>query len=214
VLLQQLDGRQEARALQAVLVQVLRRGVRRGHQRDALGEHALQQPRQQHRIADVGDEEFVQHQHAQLAARLAHDLRQRIALARVQAQALVHAAHEPVEVGAVLAATFAMRLVLRHRIGGQRQVVVEQVHQEGLAASHLAPVVQSLHRLRRLAEQPAEQAGCAVVREQCRMDAVQFHQRRMLRGIVLPLALRGAARVQLRRRRRRAVRFVRHHAGT
>ncbi|KAG0773552.1 hypothetical protein G6F22_014783 [Rhizopus arrhizus] len=97
--LQQADGRQEALALQAVEVQVLHRRVGGGDQGHALGEQAFQQPRQQHGIADVGDEELVQHQHAQVAAPFLGDLRQRIALPLVLAQALVHAAHETVEVG-------------------------------------------------------------------------------------------------------------------
>ena len=214
VRLQQVDRRQEARALKAILVQVLRRGIGGRHQGDAFGEHALQQARQQHRIADVGDEELVQHQHAQLAACLAHDLRQRIAFARVFAQPFVHAAHEAVEVRAVLAAALAVRLVLRHRIRRQRQGVVEQVDQEGLAAADFAPVIQALDGFRWLAEQPAEQAGRRRLRQQGRMDAVEFGQRGMLRRIVLPLAFRGAACVDLRRRRSRLPSVVRHHAGT
>jgi hypothetical protein len=41
----QLDRRQETRALQAVLVQLDRRGVRTGHEHHAFGEQAIEQSR-------------------------------------------------------------------------------------------------------------------------------------------------------------------------
>ena len=65
------------------------RGVGGGHQGHALGEHPLQQARQQHGVADVGDEELVQHQHLQRAAPAPGNVRQRVGLAGVLAQALV-----------------------------------------------------------------------------------------------------------------------------
>src|SRR5690606_28393558 len=105
--LQQRDRGQEARALQAAGVEAAGFDVGRGHQHDAFGEHPLQQPSQEHGVADVADEELVEHQHPQRAAPAGDDRGQRVALAGVLAQALVHAAHEAVEVGAVLAVAVA-----------------------------------------------------------------------------------------------------------
>ena len=102
--LQHRDRRQEARALQAVLVQVGWRGIGAGDQDHAFDEHAVEQARQQHRVADVADEEFVEYQHAQLLAPFAGDARQRVALAGMRAQAFVHFAHEAMEMRAPLLA--------------------------------------------------------------------------------------------------------------
>ncbi len=184
--LQQPDRGQEAVALQAVEVQVLHCGVGGGHQGHALGEHALEQARQQHRIADIGDEELVQHQHAQFAAPFLGDLRQRIALPLVLAQALVDAAHEAMEVGAVLLL--------------DRQAVIEQVDQEGLAAPHPAPEVQALDRFGLLPEcGKAIQPAILRAVDQRDMDAVQLGQGGVLGRVVLPFAPGHAIGVALRR---------------
>src|SRR3546814_936501 len=63
MLFDQRDRRLEARALQAALVKVFRRGVGTGDQHHALGEHPLEQAPEQHCVADVADEELVEHQH-------------------------------------------------------------------------------------------------------------------------------------------------------
>ena len=130
VLFDQRDRRQEARALQAVLVELVRRGVGAGHQHHAFGEQALEQAAQQHRVADVADEELVEAPARAAAAPSRGDRRQRIALAGVRAQALVHFAHEAME----------MRCGVSRRIG---RLVEEQVDQEGLAAADAAPQVQA-----------------------------------------------------------------------
>ncbi len=189
ILLQQGDGRQEAVALQAVEIQVLHRGVGGGHQGHAFGEQPFQQARQQHRVADVGDEELVQHQHPQPAAPFLGDLGQRVALALVFAQALVDAAHEAVEVGAVLLL--------------DRQAVVEQVDQEGLAAADAAPEIQALDRPGLLPEgrQPVEPAVLRRIDDGL-VDAVQFGQCRVLGRIVAPVATGHAGGVALRGGRR------------
>src|SRR3546814_12254985 len=77
--------------------------------------------------------------------------------------ALVHAAHEAVEVGAALAVAHAAAgLAL-----GQRQAGVEQVDQEGLAAADAAPQVQAVGRLAAVApEQPVQQAAARRLGEQ------------------------------------------------
>ncbi len=184
VLLQQRDGRQEAVALQAVEIEVFHRGIGRRHQGHALGEQALQQPPQQHRITNVGDEELIQHQHAQLVAPLLGNLGQRIALPLMQVQLLVDAAHEAMEMGAVLLL--------------DRQAVIEQVDQEGLAAAYAAPEVQPLYRLGLLPErrQPVQPAVLRAV-DDGQVDAVQFGQGRMLSNIIAPVAAGHAGGVAL-----------------
>ncbi|MNV52192.1 hypothetical protein D3C71_1442720 [compost metagenome] len=184
MLLQQRDRRHEAVALQAVEVQVLNGRVGSGHQGDAFGEQTLQQARQQHRITDVGDEKFVQHQHAQVVAPFLGDLGQRITLPLMLAQTLVDATHETVEVGAVLLL--------------DRQAVVEQVDQESLATAHAAPEVQALDRLGLLPE-GGQAVQPAVLRRihQRFVDAVQLGQGRMLVGIVAPIAASHAGGVAL-----------------
>jgi hypothetical protein len=101
---------------------------------------------QQHGVADVADEELVQHQHPHRAPPFARDRHQRIAFAGVVAQALVDVAHETVEVRAAL---------FREWQAGE-----EQIDQEGLAAPDPAPQVQApWGRRRPVAEQPLEHAA-------------------------------------------------------
>ena len=104
----------------------------------------------------------------------ARDDRQRVAFAGVRAQALVHLAHEAVEMGA---AFFA-----------DRQAGEEQVDQEGLAAADAAPQVQAARRRRASLPNswPSQPAARRV--EQAGVDAVEFVQRGVLRRIVLPFA--------------------------
>ena len=216
--LDQVNCRQEARALQAVTVEVGRVDVGRGHQHDALVEHALEQPGQDHRIADVADEEFVQHQYPKAGpAPAPHDQRQPVAFAAMRAQLRVHLAHEAVEVGAVLAVAGARRA--RRQVGAaqlaQGQRGVEQVHQEGLAAAHAAPQVQAGDR-RRLAgaAKALQQAGPLRHAQGFAVDPVEFFQHRALGRIVLPLARRHAGGVGLRGGLRRGALRHPRRAGT
>jgi hypothetical protein len=224
--LDQVDGRQEARALQPALVQRAGRGVRAGDQHRALREQALEQARQQHRVADVADEELVEHQHPQPPAPVGGDRGQRVALPGMRAQLGMDLAHEAVEVGAVLAAAAArssgcLALIRRFappsparersQVGAafgrefsEGKAVVEQVDQEGLAAADAAPQVQARDRFPPVAAQhPREQAAVAGgARHQRRVDAVEFGQCRMLGRVVLPLAAGDPGGVGLARRRR------------
>lgn len=54
-----LDGRQEARALQTITIEIIRRNVRGGHQRNAAFKQRFHQRAQQHRIGDIGDKKFI-----------------------------------------------------------------------------------------------------------------------------------------------------------
>ena len=63
----QRDRGQESLALQTFLVEIRRLRVRRRHEHDAAREQRTQQIAENHRIADVADEELVEHEHARFA---------------------------------------------------------------------------------------------------------------------------------------------------
>ncbi|MCY1226880.1 hypothetical protein D9M72_391300 [compost metagenome] len=150
VLLEQRDGRQETRALQAVLVEAIGHDVGGGHQTDAVLEQLFEERGQDHGVGDIGDEEFVEADHPCLIGETLADDGQRVLLALEGFHFLVDALHEAVEVGT--------HLLL------ERQCVVEGIHQVGLAATYATPEVQALHRpLALLAEQAAQQAGLVTV---------------------------------------------------
>jgi hypothetical protein len=96
--LQQLDGRQDAVAVQPVRVQ--RVGVEVGGRddADAVGEQRLQQPVQDHRVGDVGDVELVEADQPEAPRDAPPQLVQRVGRALELLQLAVHLAHELVEV--------------------------------------------------------------------------------------------------------------------
>ena len=100
VLVQCLDRRQEALSLQAFLVEVVRACVRCGNQGHATPEQPFQQPAQDHRIADVADEEFVETQHRRFPGDGFGDLVERILDVVHSLQSRVHIAHQAVEMAA------------------------------------------------------------------------------------------------------------------
>ena len=124
--------------MQSVAVQVTGRGVGRGEQAHALGKQCLEQIAEDHRIADVQHEEFIQAQHARLFGNAFGDLGQRVCGPRQGAQLGMDALHEAMKVDTAL--------------GINRQPVEKQIHQEGLAATDTAPQVQTAHRLGSRAE--------------------------------------------------------------
>ena len=60
MLLEQRDERQEQRAVEPVLVELVGRDVRGRHHHDAELEQPREQPAEDHRVGDVGDVEFVE----------------------------------------------------------------------------------------------------------------------------------------------------------
>jgi hypothetical protein len=192
VRLDQRDCRQEARALQAVAIEVARRRVGGRHQRNAALEQRFEQAGQDHRVADVLDQEFVQAQHAAAHSDAGGDFGQRIAALAERAQALVDVFHEAMEMS-------AQRQPVRQSGG-------EQVHQEGLAAADAAPQVQAGGRFDIAAEQRLQAPEQAVVRvgqgAQRIVQAIQFGQCRALRRVVLPAAVGDAFAVARAGRKR------------
>ena len=127
---QQGDGGKETGALQAVAVELGRRDVRGRDQADAAADQLIEQAAQDHRIADVADEEFVEQQQSHVGGQFLRDHRQGVGGIGQRAQARMHLAHEAME----------MPAPLRHR-----HAVEQQVGQEGLAAPDAAPQVQAAH---------------------------------------------------------------------
>ena len=103
--------------------------------------------------------------------------RQRVALAGVRAQWRMHLAHEAVEVAAAFL--------------GERQCLEEQIDQERLATADPALQIQPARRLHRRAEQAVQQPTFAG-REQRGVQAVELHQRRLLRRVEAPVATVGS----------------------
>src|SRR5690606_30561876 len=146
MLLQQFNGWQEAGSLQAVLVEAIGNDVGGRHQAHAILEQLFEQSRQNHRVGDVGNEEFVEADHPGLSGKALADDGQRVFLALEGAHFFVHTLHEAVEVGT--------GLLLK------RQSVEERVYQIGLATANPSPEVQPLDRpLLLFAEELAQQAG-------------------------------------------------------
>ena len=157
-LLHQVDERQEAVALQAVLVEIVGRAVGGGDHRDAFVEQGLEQAAEDHRIGDVGDLEFVEAEQARLGGDRAGDRHDGVGFGRralgrellaAAVQALLDLEHEFVEVHAPLL--------------GHRRVGEEQVHQHRLAAADRAPDVEAVRAGQpawaRAQAQPRQQAG-------------------------------------------------------
>ena len=153
---EQVDERHEQRAVQAVLVEFVRRHVRGGDDHDAVREQLREQPAENHGVGDVGDVEFVEAEQPGLVEQLLGDEPDRIfafVLAELhllaqRENAFVHVEHEFVKMRAALA---------RHRTRFE-----EQIHQHGLAAADVAVDVEALERrLLAVAEQPAERRGFA-----------------------------------------------------
>ncbi len=80
LLLQEIDERQEALALQPVLVEIVGRPVRGRDHDDAALEQLLEEPPEDHRVGDVGDLELVEAEQRRLAGDRLGDRRDRIAL--------------------------------------------------------------------------------------------------------------------------------------
>ncbi|MNM91829.1 hypothetical protein D3C81_1041390 [compost metagenome] len=172
VLLDQGNRRQEARTLQAVLVQAVRDDVGGGHQGHAVLEQLLHQGAEDHRVGNVGDEEFVEADNPRLVGETLGNDGQRVLLALEGFHFLVHALHEAVEV--------------RTHLLLERQRLEEGIDQVGLAAPYPTPEVQALDRgLLLLAEQLAEHARLVVLRvHQVVVQALQVTHRSFLRRVM------------------------------
>ncbi len=172
----QFDRRQETLALQSVLVKVRGRGVRRRDQHRIALEQGAQQIAEDHRIADVADEELVEHEHVRIGSDARRDLVQRIRATGKTAQRHVHVLHETME----------MHAPLRCR----RQRVVEKIAEKRLAAPDRAPKIDAANRVVASAQAPPQRRSWPC--DEFVPQPVQIGERGALRRIILPFA-RGDA---------------------
>jgi hypothetical protein len=172
---QEIDGRQEQLALQAVRIEALRRIVGGDAEQHAGVEQGLHQAAQHHGVGDVGDVEFVEAHQPRFAGDAGRHLCQRVGFIAVGAQRLVHLAHEGVEMHAALA-------IVGH--GGE-----EAVHQEALAAPYPAPEPDAARQFGTGQELPQLAAPRRLEREQTVIELLQALRGDLLRGIGLDAAL-------------------------
>lgn len=168
ILLDQRDGRQEARALQAVLVQSVRHDVRGGDQGHAVLEQFFHQRAEDHGVGDVGNEEFIEADHPRFVGETLGDDSQRVFLTRQGLHFLVHTLHEAVKV--------------RTHLFLERQRFEEGIDQVRLAPAHATPEIQAFdRRVVFLAKQLAEHPWLALRgRDQVVVQALQMTHRRFL----------------------------------
>ena len=105
------DERQEQRAVEPVLVKLVRRHVRGRHHDDAELEQAFEQAPENHGVGNVGDVEFVEAEKPGLLRNVGRGEPDRVLVAELRrfhalperVDALVHVGHEFVEMDAALA---------------------------------------------------------------------------------------------------------------
>ena len=194
LLAQQSDEREEQRAVEPVLVEIVRRDVRGRDHDDALLEQPREQPAEDHRVGDVGDVEFVEAQEPGFLGERVGNEADRVAvrdaaglhLLAHAVEPLVHVRHELMEMRAPLAL---------HRARGE-----EQVHQHGLAAPDVAVNIKPLDRaFVAFREQPAQMRGLAgepMMREP-RLEPRQPGRDGLLRGVAFDLAFADEGGVSL-----------------
>ncbi|MNG82042.1 hypothetical protein D3C79_407130 [compost metagenome] len=190
VVVNQGNRRQETRTLQAIAVQIVRRNIRRCHQRDAARKQRLQQRGQQHRVGDVGNEEFVKTHYVGLRLETVGDDVQRVLLPLQLGQLFMHPQHKAVEVQTQFALS--------------RQAVEEHVHQPGFTAPDPTPHIQPLHRASAgrfiaLAKPAAELAAQSTGRHACRGYLLQCQINALKPGNRLALNLIGLIFPRLQR---------------
>ena len=196
LVLSSVDEGQEAVAVEAVLVEPVRRPVRGGDHHEAALEQAFEQPAQDHGVGDVDDVELVEAEQPVAPGDVGRQGLQgilgRTGLAQV-VQAMLHLEHELVEVDAAV----------RHPGHG----VGEQVHQHGLAAPDATMEVDALgrpHGLRLAAEAQAGEKAAAAgggcrFRLELACQPVEACRRRLLHGIEADLACVDQGAVALER---------------
>ena len=182
---QQVDGRHKALPLQPVLVQVLRPLIGGHDERHAAAEQRFEQTREDHRVGDVGDEQFVEADDPAAGRQALRDELQRTRAAVDAGEFRMHAAHEMVEVAAHGG---ALRHLLASRIRLER--CDEKVHEQRLAATDAPPQIHPAGRRRSRSAgawrqgpaQPLEDAGRWI--EQRVAQRVEVPRGRALRAVI------------------------------
>ena len=145
----ELDERQKQRPVQPVLVQVLRRPVRRGDDHHPARQQLFKQAPDDHRIGDIADLHLVKRQKPQVGDDAVGKRAERILQPVLPGgmDRAVGGLHEGVKVDPALA--------------GDRGRVGKQVHQHRLAAPDPAPQIQPLGGWCRFDKQGGQNAGLA-----------------------------------------------------
>ncbi|MNP21925.1 hypothetical protein D3C76_1145640 [compost metagenome] len=125
VLFDGLDSWQETRALQTVAIKVVRRNVRRRHQRNSARKQRFHQAAQQHGVGDIGDKKLIETQNVGFGFKSLGDDIQRIAVPLQGVQLFMDAQHKAVEMQTLFTRT--------------RQTLVKHVHQPGFPSTNTAP---------------------------------------------------------------------------
>ena len=94
-------------------------------------EQAVEQSAENHRVADVADEKFIEAQHAHILCKIGGDGTEWIFNVAKRIQPAMHLLHDPMKVDAAL--------------GVDRERLEEQVHEKRLAATHATPDIQPSH---------------------------------------------------------------------
>ena len=154
--LERSDGRQEALAVVALGIELIRRLVGGGHQHHALLHHQAEQAAQQHGIADIADEQLVETEHTHLAPQLLGQQTQRVGIAGQLELPAMHPLHE------------VMKMLPPRR---HTQGVIKAVHQPGLATPDRPPEINAewpfvtLHGLEALLQRLDRTALCGIDHE-------------------------------------------------
>jgi len=120
------NGRQKALAIEAIGIQLTRRLIGCSDDHHALLKHHLEQTAQDDRIANIGHEQLIETQYADLFGQLAGKRLQRICGAVEGEQAHMHPTHEVMEMLPP---------------GRGLQAAMEDIHQPGLATPHRSPEI-------------------------------------------------------------------------
>ena len=145
--LDECDEGQEMFAVEAVLIELSGRAVRRGDNRHARFDQRGKQPRHDHRVGRIIDDHFVKVQAFGLCRKRIRDRQDRVAqlLLPLGPDTRVNLDHEFVEVNA------ALRF--------DAETLMEQVHQHRFAAPDPAPQVDAARAFRLLAEDAPDDAA-------------------------------------------------------
>jgi hypothetical protein len=174
--LDQCDKGHEMLAVEAVLVEIRGRTVRRRDHRHPVRDQRGEQAREDHRIGAIVHHHFVEGEAADIFDQRGRNLRDRIA-----ALALAHLAHPRVDVeheGVEMDAPFAL----------DGQMVVKQVHQHRLAAADGAPQIDAARRVGFAPGDPPQDAAARRRRLQIGLQRGEAFCRRPLFGVGLQLA--------------------------
>jgi hypothetical protein len=204
VFLDKVDGRQESGSLQAVPIQIVRRYVRRGDERDPAFEQPFQQSTKNHGIGNIGNVKLVETYHARVSGQAVGDQRKWIRSPTERFKLTVGVLHERVE--------------MNPEFAFERKRVVKIVYQQSLSAPHSAPDVQpfdwrSIPFENDAAYTAKDVSGSPGISRQRFVQILRAVDERGLGGIRKKLTAGDGIDVSLPRSQRARIRFSSFHFG-